>query len=130
MSKWKKSSPALIARWEASLPPSPAIERRQMFGYPVAFANGYFFTGLFQEDVLVRLPAEQKARFADLAKATVFNPMGRGKGMTNFWVLPPGVSASASKLSKLLGLLLPEVLALPPKKPKAKKAPKRQRARL
>ena len=36
---WKKSSPSLIAVFDAVLPAGIA-ERRQMFGYPCAFVGG------------------------------------------------------------------------------------------
>jgi TfoX/Sxy family transcriptional regulator of competence genes len=59
---WRKSSPELIAAFIAALPRNSQVERRQMFGYPAAFVNGNLFAGLHQEDVLVRLPEEQRTR--------------------------------------------------------------------
>lgn len=33
MPKWKKSSPALVERFEAALPRDPRVEPKKMFGY-------------------------------------------------------------------------------------------------
>lgn len=62
MPKWKKSSPAIVERFEAALPRDPRVEPRKMFGYPAAFLSGDFFTGLFEESVVVRVPADVHAK--------------------------------------------------------------------
>lgn len=53
---WKKSDARLIERFDRALPEHPALVRRKMFGYPAAFVNGNYFTGLHADEVLVRLP--------------------------------------------------------------------------
>jgi len=58
---WAKSPPALVDAFAAALPDDPRVERRSMFGYPAAFANGQLFTGLHQSDLMVRLGDTDRA---------------------------------------------------------------------
>ena len=51
---WRKSSPELIAAFDAALPDDRRVQRRKMFGYPCAFTGGNMFTGLHQENLIVR----------------------------------------------------------------------------
>ena len=126
MSDWKKSSRELQERFDAALPEHPAVARRKMFGYPCAFVNDNFFSGLFEESVVVRLPGGMHEEFAETRDAAVFNPMPRGKGMTDWWLLPVAVSESDKGLTKFLAAAFAEVVRLPPKvkKPAAKKKPR------
>ena len=75
MGKWRKSPPALVARFQAMLPDDPRIERKQMFGYPAAFLNGNLFTGLHQESLMVRLSEDDRALAHSAFGATMFEPM-------------------------------------------------------
>ena len=71
---WRKSSPELVRAFDSALPQSSLIERRKMFGYSAAFVHGNMFAGLYQEDVLVRLPeAERQALFSSGGRN--FEPM-------------------------------------------------------
>lgn len=128
MPKWKKSSPALVERFEAALPRDPRVEPKKMFGYPAAFLSEGFFTGLFEESVVVRLPADVHAKTKALAKAGAFDPMG-GRPMKGWYVVPEGLSKDAKRLGALLAELLPQ-LANHPEQPSAKKraAPKKKPA--
>lgn len=124
--KFKKSSQELVDRFAAARPKNPEVHPKQMFGYPCCFVNGNFFTGLFEEDVVIRLP-EVKDKFPELANAQGFNPMGKGGGMRDWWVIPPAISKDAGRLATLLEAAFEEVVKLPAKAPKtaAKKAPKK-----
>ena len=68
---WKKSSPALIARFEEALPRDPRVTPRKMFGYPAAFVGGHMTTGLFEDRWFVRLGADDRAELMALAGADV-----------------------------------------------------------
>ncbi|MBJ7412837.1 MAG: hypothetical protein JHD15_21120, partial [Phenylobacterium sp.] len=46
---WTKSPKSLVDLLELSLPDAPGLQRRKMFGYPVAFVNGHMCAGLFQD---------------------------------------------------------------------------------
>lgn len=118
---FRKSSPEIIERFVAALPSHPDVTPRPMFGYPAAFVNGNFFTGLFEEDVLLRLPDAILPRVPEMVGQPVFNPMGKGKGMTAFYVVPERISRNVSSLAVLLEKALGPVRTLPPKE---KKAPK------
>jgi TfoX/Sxy family transcriptional regulator of competence genes len=84
-SKWKRSSDELVQRFKSALPGDAEVELRSMFGYPAAFVRGNFFSGLFEELVVVRMPAPQRSKLAALANAGGFNPMG-GKPMTDWYL--------------------------------------------
>ena len=118
--KWKKSSPELVERFKGALPKDPSVEPKPMFGYPAAFVRGNFFSGLFEELVVMRMPEPQRSKLSTLAKAEGFSPMG-GKPMTDWYVVPAKIAASQTALAKLLGEALALVKELPEKKKKPKK---------
>ena len=121
---FKKSSREIEERFEAALPNDPGIEPRKMFGYKCAFVRGNFFAGLFEESVVVRLPDGLDRSFAELAGAEGFNPMGKGKGMTGWFVVPESISFDPRRLERLLAATFTVVCELPPKAAK----PPRSRA--
>ena len=99
-----------------------------MFGYPAAFVGGNFFAGLHEENVVMRLPSPLREKLSDMAAARAFDPMGNGKGMKDWFVVPPSVTGDAKKLSALLDKALPLVSSLPAKK-KSAKAPAKKTAK-
>jgi TfoX N-terminal domain len=118
---WQKSKPELVARFDAALPDDPRVERRKMFGYPAGFVNGNLFAGLHEQNVVVRLPGGLPARLRELADAAVFDPMGTGKGMKDWWVVPPAIARERRALARALAAVFAAVSKLPPKaKSKAK----------
>jgi TfoX/Sxy family transcriptional regulator of competence genes len=122
--KWKKSPPALIAAFDAAIAGRPGVERRQMFGYPCAFLKGNMLTGLFQNQMMVRLSEADRAEAALQAAATPFAPGGRP--MREYVVLPPEVITDKRRLGAWLKRAIAYVDTLPAKKPKAAKPkPKR-----
>lgn len=122
--EWKKPEPALVDRFYAALPDHPAAERKKMFGYPACFVNGNFFAGMHNDSYVVRLPGGLREKFAALASAEVFDPMGTGKGMKDWWLIPAQVSDSEAALTELLAGTFDEVINLPPKEPKTRGASK------
>jgi len=72
---WRKSSEALVERFSQAVPPDPRIERRQMFGYPAAFAGGNLFMSLFEESMIFRLSEPHRAELLSVAGARLFEPM-------------------------------------------------------
>lgn len=62
MATWKKVPPELARRFEAALPQTSAVQRRQMFGCPCAFVNGNMFAGLHGDRLVVLLPGEAAKR--------------------------------------------------------------------
>lgn len=120
MKKFAKSSSELIARFKGALPKDAAVEPKAMFGYPAAFVRGNFFAGLFEENVVMRMPEPQKSNLAPLAKADGFSPMGT-KPMTDWYIVPAKIALSASALAKFLSEALVQAKELPEKKKTAKK---------
>jgi TfoX/Sxy family transcriptional regulator of competence genes len=90
MPKFVKSSPELVARFDATAARFPEAERRKMFGYPALFVGGNLVTGLFAESWMIRLGDDDRARLLALPGAARFEPMP-GKPMKGYATLPPDV---------------------------------------
>ena len=118
--EWRKPPPDLVERFNAALPVHPDAKPRKMFGYPACFVNGNFFVGLHNENALVRLPGELKDRFPELEQAPPFDPMGTGKGLKDWWLIPPDITGDPQRLAAFFAAAFVDVQALPPKKPKAR----------
>ena len=69
MPKFEKSSPELVARFDAAAARFPEAERRKMFGYPALFVGGNLVTGLFAETWMIRLGDEDRAALQSRARA-------------------------------------------------------------
>jgi len=111
--EFKKSPQALIDVFDSLLPGPPA-QRRQMFGYPAAFVNNHMFMGLFQDQMLVRLPEPLRGDLLKLAGAKPFEPMP-GRLMKDYVVLPPALIADRAKLGEWVAKALEYASALPAK---------------
>ena len=120
---WKKSSEDLIDRFYAALPDDDRVERRKMFGYPCAFVNGNMFTGLHEENMIVRLPEDRRAALIEGEGAKLFEPM-KGRVMREYVALPSETIADPPALSARVAESFAFVGAMPPKekKPRKKKA--------
>lgn len=119
----RKSPPSLIAAFDAALPDDALVERRKMFGFPAAFVNGNLFCGLHQEDVIVRLPPEQR-RVLERRGGRRWEPMP-GRVMREYMTLPLGVDRPAMKrwLARSFGF----AQSLPPKIKRVRKTHGRKR---
>ncbi len=123
MPAFTKSSPELQDAFRAALDAYPDAERRQMFGYPAAFANGNMWTGLFQQKWIVRLTAADRDEVLALPGAVPFEP-APGRPMTGFYALPDDVVADPGALRHWLDRAWQAGLAMPPKQAKAPKSKK------
>ena len=124
--EFKKSPRSLIELFEAAMPAAPA-ERRQMFGYPVAFVNGNMFMGLFGELMHLRLPEELRVELIEIGGAP-FEPMP-GRPMREYVVVPESVLKSRTKLASWVDRALRHTMSLPPKKKKSGPAKRKLKAR-
>ena len=97
MPKFEKSSPELIARFDATAERFPEAERRKMFGYPALFVGGNLVTGLFAQRWMIRLPDDDRAELLALPGATPFEPMP-GRSMKGYATLPTDVVAEDDAL--------------------------------
>jgi hypothetical protein len=105
---WTKSPKSLVDLFELSLPEAPGLQRRKMFGYPVAFVNGNMCAGLFQ--LSAELVADHGAR--------PFEPMP-GRPMRAYLTLPEEVVEDEARLADLLGAACAFTAGLPPKASKS-----------
>ena len=83
---WTKTPPELAAAFDKAAPKDPRVVRKPMFGYPALFLDGNMFAGTFQDKIVARLSAEDRAR-AMKAGATPFEPMA-GRPMKEYVVVP------------------------------------------
>jgi hypothetical protein len=120
---WKKSSDMAVKRFIEALPDAAMGGRRKMFGYEACFVNGGFWAGMYQDEIVIKLPPELKDATKALAGAAQFDPMG-GRPMKSWWVIPRKVSESPKALGALLTSTFAEVATgAAPKKPKKTKKP-------
>src|SRR5215471_13018810 len=96
--KWRKSPEALVEKFSKLVPEDRRVARRQMFGYPAAFANGNLFMGLYQDSMILRLSADDRPKFLVLAGARAFEPMP-GRPMREYVVVPPEMLNRSAALS-------------------------------
>src|SRR5258708_1829938 len=84
-------SPAeLVKLFEDALDNWPGAQIRKMFGYPAGFVNGQMFSGLHEDKMFVRLPADEMAAFLQMEGATQFAPM-QGRPMRQYVLIPPPI---------------------------------------
>ena len=63
-------------------------EKKRMFGAPCFFAKHSMFTGVFAEDIFIRLPEGERARFVKENKGTKpFEPV-EGRKMSEYLIVP------------------------------------------
>ena len=100
------------------VPDHPAVAIRPMFGQLSAFVNGNMFMGVFGEDVLVRLPEEDRETVI-AAGGSVFEPMA-GRPMREYVVLPEAWRDDVPRIEEWAARALDHAEELPPKQPKKK----------
>jgi len=98
------------------------LERRQMFGFPAAFANRNLFFGLFENSFIIRFGEADRARFIAEYGAAIFEPMP-GRKSSQTLVVPDALAAEPERLEPWIDRALRHALTLPPKPPKAKAKP-------
>jgi TfoX/Sxy family transcriptional regulator of competence genes len=116
MPKFDKSSPEIVARFNAVLDrhPAPDVVRKKMFGYPCAWINGNMATGLFAEQWWVRVSEDDRDRLLELPGAHPFEVMP-GKAMGRNVTLPPDVVADDATVDAWIAKALEFTRTLPPK---------------
>jgi TfoX/Sxy family transcriptional regulator of competence genes len=112
--QWRKSPEALVRRFAEIVPDDPAVQERQMFGYPAAFCRGNLFMSLFQDRVVLRLGDADRAALLALAGAAPFEPMP-GRPMREYVLVPPAMVPRTAALSRWVGRSLAYAKSLPPK---------------
>ena len=122
---WGKSSAERVALFERLLGEHPKVERRTMFGFPMALANGNHFVGLHEDRFLLRLAPGDHAAFIKEFDARFFEPFP-GRKSRQTLVVPDRVAADPALLRQWYEKALKHALSLPAKNGKAvKKTPKK-----
>jgi TfoX/Sxy family transcriptional regulator of competence genes len=111
---WAKPTEHTIAIFDSMMPKHPKVERRKMFGYPVAFANGHMFLGLHENRMILRLGEKERDRFIASFDATIFEPMA-GRPMREYVVVPEQLLGDLGGLQSWCDRALDYTLSLPPK---------------
>ena len=118
--KWRPAPPDLVERFQTALSGIPGAEPRKMFGYPCAFVNGQMFTGLHQENLILRLSEADRREFLAMPGAKIFEPMP-GRAMKEYAQATQEVIASPADLAAWMKRAFAYASSLPPKAKKAKK---------
>ncbi len=122
---WKKVSSEMTVFLDQAMAPFRA-ERRQMFGCPCYFANGNMFTGLHQDDLILRLsPEDRQELLSTWDEATLFEPM-EGRPMREYVVVPNALYNDPPVFTQWLERSLRYAESLSPKELKPRK--KQQKA--
>lgn len=117
MHKWKRSSEALKEQFKTMLTEFPDATPRSMFGYPCAFINGNFWTGLHEEHIVLRLDEKNRETFCKKYKTTIFSPMP-GRTMKEYVVVPETLLKKPKELRMWMETSAMYVKTLPQKKQK------------
>ena len=115
MPKWRPAPDALVRRFAGAMADVPGAQVRKMFGYPAAFVHGHMFAGLFQDAMILRLSAEDRADLSRRPGAKPFEPMP-GRPMREYLVVPPKMLDSPSELQHWITKALAYAGSLPPKR--------------
>jgi TfoX/Sxy family transcriptional regulator of competence genes len=123
---WKKSPEELVTFLAENLK-DVACQSKQMFGYPVYFINNNMFIGAHQDDLFLRLAAEDR----ETARATYkgikpFEPMP-GRIMKDYVTIPEKVYTDEQIFTELLAQSIHYVSSLPPKEKKKKRSKRSKR---
>jgi TfoX/Sxy family transcriptional regulator of competence genes len=96
--KWRKS-PQDLVDFFASVVPGPPVVQRKMFGYPAAFINGNLFMSLFEDDMILRLPENQRQEMLKKDGAKIFEPMP-GHPMREYVAIAPSLMTDTKELTQ------------------------------
>lgn len=124
---WRKAPPELVALFDGVVPRDPRVERRQMFGYPAAFAAGKLFAGLHQENFILKLAEPDRARLQAEHGAQPFEPMP-GRRMREYVVLPAAILSDRRALNTWLARSLSYAVASAGAPTRSRPAASRKRA--
>ena len=117
---WKRSPDTLIDQFHDTMESFDNIDRKKMFGYPCCFVQGNMFTGLHEENWVLRLPEDFRNEVMESHQAEQFEPMA-GRIMKEYVKIPLSVRENPTKLKSWIAKSLDFALSLPPKAPKKRK---------
>jgi TfoX/Sxy family transcriptional regulator of competence genes len=120
MPAFTKPSATTLAAFERATAGLPGVEHRTMFGYPSVFLNGNMLASIFQDRVMVRLAAADRADAMMRAGAHPFEPTP-GRGMKEYVDFPAAVIADTPALRGWIERGSAYVKTLPKKASKKKR---------
>ncbi len=120
--KLPKPSDEMKDFFESVVPDHPAVTIRPMFGQLSAFVNGNMFMGIFGDDVVVRLPEDDRVEVI-AAGGAPFEPM-IGRPMREYVMLPGAWREDSDRVRTWAARSLDHAEELPPKEPKKRRAGK------
>jgi len=94
------------------------VKKKKMFGCPVYFANDNMLAGVFENDIFIRLPEQdRKTIISENDEVKPFEPV-KGRVMKEYVVLPDSLYNHPEKFHELLRSSYEYVLSLPAKQKK------------
>jgi TfoX/Sxy family transcriptional regulator of competence genes len=107
--------------YQASIMGSFVADKKKMFGSTVYFSNGYMFTGVYEDNIFLRLSGKDRAELmAKYGDAVQFEPL-KGRPMKEYMNIPPRLYRDRDAFKQWLGRSLEYANSLPPKAAKVKK---------
>ena len=121
---WKKATEEINALHSSLVAPYPC-QRRQMFGFQVFFINNNMFTGIYEDGMILRLPAAEQAQMmAANDEVTPFTPQGRR--MNEYVFIPEPVMNNRLLITDWMQKSYAYTKTLPPKEKKPQKRSKKE----
>jgi TfoX/Sxy family transcriptional regulator of competence genes len=117
---WVRVPPENHPLFQAALPKDPRVETTKLFGGIAAKVNGNVFAGLFGLSTIVALDGDDKVEALSLEGASLFDPMGNGRVMSDKVMLPVRVMHDAKELRHWVARAFRTMAKLPEKAPKAR----------
>src|SRR5919201_3392685 len=99
-----KASEQTRTVFQKLLPPDSAITTRRMFGNLSAFVNGNMFSGVFGDDLFVRVSDEDQAKIRKQG-GKPFEPMA-GRAMSGYVIVPTGWQKKPDAARAWVGMAL------------------------
>jgi TfoX/Sxy family transcriptional regulator of competence genes len=116
---WKKPSEKLSKFLEERISAFD-VKKKKMFGCPIYFANDNMLTGVFENDIFIRLSEKDRNKIiSENDEVMPFEPV-KGRVMKEYVVLPDSLYNNPEKFHELLNSSYDHVSSLPAKKKKKK----------
>jgi TfoX/Sxy family transcriptional regulator of competence genes len=123
MPAFTKAPQEVVDTFSAAIDGLEGVERKTMFSYPAAFANGNMLACVFQDRIMVRLSETDREKALAITGAKPFEP-SPGRAMREYIDFPRSISGVPKELRTWIKRGLAYVDTLPAKKPKSKAAKK------
>jgi TfoX/Sxy family transcriptional regulator of competence genes len=99
-----------------------------MFGNLAAFVNGNMFTGLYGDEIFLRVPQEDQPGLLEQTGASIFAPM-MGRPLKDYIVIPRSFLTNPEKITDWVTRSLEWSLTLPAKAKTKQRTKRIQRAK-